>query len=48
MNRSKNLLAKKQLIHVTLSAEEFDKFKAIKSLPDIKVMTTFYCDDALD
>lgn len=39
---------KKQLVHVTLSAEELDKFKGIKILPDLRVMTTFYCDEALD
>ncbi|CDW87940.1 UNKNOWN [Stylonychia lemnae] len=38
----------KKLLHLTLSCEELDKFKEKKLHPDIKVMTTFYQDPALD
>ena len=31
-----------------LAATELDKFKGIKQNPDLRVMTTFYCDEALD
>eukprot|EP00347_Sterkiella_histriomuscorum_P014418 403360940 len=45
---SNQTLDHKKLIHVTLSCEELDKFKEKKLHPDIKVMTTFYQDPALD
>ncbi len=36
------------LVNVTLTGEELDKFKAIKTFPDLRVLVTFYCDEALD
>jgi NADPH-dependent ferric siderophore reductase len=39
---------KKQLVTVTLSVDELDKFKPKKDHPDIRVQTTFYNDEAID
>jgi len=36
------------LVCVTLSLEELDKFKPKKLHPDIRVKTTFYCDEGMD